>query len=141
MKSLKTLVRARQRVLDEKRRALNLLEEQEDRLNDGRSALAAEQLREAENVRNSKDGGFGYGSYLTGARMRDQAIQFGLLKLGGEIESARDEIAEAYAEIKRFELIEAAQIERARKGEARREQEELDELGLGLYRRNSAATG
>ena len=138
MKSLKTLVRARQRLLDEKRRALGELEMQADRLIEARRALADEQCREAENIRTGGGVGYGFGSYLAGVQMRDAALQEGIRQLEPRIEAARDEIAEAFAEIKRFELIEAAQIERARRAAAKREQDELDELGLNVFRRKDA---
>ncbi|MEK9661426.1 MAG: flagellar FliJ family protein [Alphaproteobacteria bacterium] len=72
--------------------------------------------------------------------MRNDAMQADLDSLGSRISAARDEIADAFAEIKRFELIEAAQQERARKEAAKREQEELDELGLNVFRRSDSAT-
>ena len=137
MKSLTTLVKAHKTVLDEKRRALNVLEEKVARLTGARAELADEKRREADLVRNGD--GYGFGGYLVGVRMRDEALHFGLEALAGEIEVARDEFAEAFAEIKRLELIEAAQAERARKQEAQREQQELDELGLSIFRRGENA--
>lgn len=138
MKGLGTLVRARQRELDDKRRALGELQDQADGIIAARDALADEQQREAELALDSPDGGFGYGAFLKASRMRDAAMQADLDGLAGRIEAARDEIADAFAEIKRFELIQAAQEERARKEAAKREQEELDELGLNVFRRNES---
>jgi len=138
MKGLATLVRARQRELDEKRRALGELQDQANEIIAARDALAGDQRREAELALDSPDGGFGYGAFLKAARMRDAAMQADLDALETRINAARDEISEAFAEIKRFELIQAAQEERARKEAAKREQEELDELGLNVFRRNEA---
>jgi flagellar export protein FliJ len=138
MKSLKTLVRARQSALDEKRQALNLLEDQADAVLSARAHLAEEQRKEAEMVAGCTDAGFGYGTYLKAARRRDAALRRDLDALAERLEAARSEVADAFAEIKRFELIEAAQIEQARKEAARREQEELDELGLTVFRRGEA---
>lgn len=140
MKSLQTLVRARQRLLDEKRRALNELEMQEDRLIAARRALADEKCREGENIRAGGGDGYGFGSYLAGVQIRDAALREGIRQLEPRIEAARDEIAEAFAEIKRLELIEAAQVERARRVAAKREQDELDELGLNVFRRSHTET-
>jgi flagellar export protein FliJ len=137
MKSLHTLIRLGQRALDEKRRALNVLQDAADRLNERRAALAREHAREAEHAAASADGGYGYGDYLAGARRRDAALLRDLQALSDRIEAARAEIAEAFAEIKRLELIEAAQAERARKQAEKREQDEANELGLNIYRRNS----
>jgi flagellar protein FliJ len=140
MKSLNTLLRVRQRELDEKRRALKLLEDESDGLHQSRAALAAEKTREAESVATSENGGFGYGSYLAAWRQRDAGLQRDIAALAERVEAARDEIADAFAEIKRYELIENAQNERQRKAAVRREQIEMDELGLGIYRRGAAET-
>ena len=121
MKGLKTLVRVRQSALDEKRRALNLLEDAAEELVRARAAIAEEQQREAEMARDSANGAYGYGSFLKASRRRDADLQGRLSAMAERLEAARGEVADAFAEIKRLELIEAAQIERARKEAARRE--------------------
>jgi flagellar export protein FliJ len=55
----------------------------------------------------------------------------------GQIEQARDALKDAFAELKKFELAAEAAEERARKKRDAREQTALDEVALGIFRRQA----
>ena len=54
-----------------------------------------------------------------------------------QLESAKDDLASAYRELKKYELIEESRKRRVRGKLARIEQQELDEVALAIHRRTS----
>ena len=53
-------------------------------------------------------------------------------ELETKLEEARDQLAEAFEELKKVELIEERDAERVRVHEAAKEQAELDEIGINM---------
>jgi flagellar biosynthesis chaperone FliJ len=55
------------------------------------------------------------------------------------IDAARDELAEAYRRLKTFEVTQEQREDAEEKEFNRREQIDLDEIGLNLHRRRTSA--
>lgn len=136
MKGLGTLIRLRKQALDDSRKVLTELERQDDALTARLAAFEAELVAEAERVRGDADASYGYGSYLAGTRLRRADIERRRAELAGHIDAARDRVAEAYRDLKRFEHAQAMAEETARKDAGRREQAALDEVALASFRRS-----
>jgi flagellar biosynthesis chaperone FliJ len=52
------------------------------------------------------------------------------------VRAASDEVAEAFRELKKFDVVKSRELRLAEERTRRREQATLDEIGLTLYRRN-----
>lgn len=136
--SLKTLIRLHKFDVDEKRRVLVALQTREDQiiaeLERGVEMLAREQQVAAAD---STEAGFIYGAFAhRWIDTRDQLTRM-LEAVRAEIVQARDALADAFSQLKTFEI---SQRERERKEKAvadKKEQIFLDEIGLNQHRRRA----
>ncbi len=141
MKSLLTLIRLRQQQLDEKRLVLTRLETEAASIKSLIENLEAEVACETEAARGDAASVYGYGNYLANARARRAGLEARLAEVGDMIAVAADEVADAFREMKRFELAQTFAEQRAAAETARREQAILDDVGLTGYRRARAPGG
>jgi flagellar protein FliJ len=141
MKALSTLIRLHTHQLDEKRRALAEAERRLDNARAQRAALDEEMMAEKATAAQGGEGAYTYGAYLQAARRRREAIDAGIAVLEKAAGEARDAVAEAFAELKKYEITKANRERRALEEANRREQELLDEMGLSMHRRNSGEGG
>lgn len=138
MKSLLTLIRLKQQQLDEKRLVVTRLESEVATINSMIENLDIEVVVESEAARGDADSSFGYGSYISSARARRRGLVERLAQVGEKIALAADEVADAFREMKRFELAQSLADQRAAAESNRREQAVLDEVGMAAYRRARA---
>lgn len=141
MKALSTLIRLHTHQLDDKRRALAEAERRLDNARAQRAALDEEMVAEKATAAQGGEGAYTYGAYLQAARRRREAIDAGIAVLEKAAGEARDAVAEAFAELKKYEITKANRERRALEEANRREQELLDEMGLSMHRRNSGEGG
>ena len=102
-----------------------------------RKASAEDQLMrllqeaEIELRRFAEDASLGWSrqGYLNGWRARRDGVLVEIEGLAIEEAGARDALAQAFEELKKYEQISEMALEGARKEEARRETAEMDELG------------
>ena len=81
-------------------------------------------------------GCYAYGAYGRVVIIRREDLEKALTELLPQIEKAREELAETFAELKKFEITKASR-DRAEEVDAnRREQTLLDELGINGHRIN-----
>lgn len=137
MKALSTLIRLHNHQLDEKRRALAEAERRLANARAQRTALDAEMLAEKATAAKGGEGAYTYGAYLQAAKRRREAIDAGIAVLEKAAGEARDAVAEAFAELKKYEITKASRERRAQEEANRIEQNLLDEMGLAIHRRNS----
>ncbi len=135
MKGLATLIRFKKWNLDEKRRALAELERLERNLRTELSDLADELQSEQVAAQSSLESGFAYADFARSVRLRRDRIDESLASIEKQAEAARDEVAEAFEELKRYELTQAGRERDARAQAERREQQTLDEVAQDAYRR------
>lgn len=135
-KGLKTLIRLSKFNVDECRRTLTALQNREDQII---AEIHAGELRLKEEQRLAAQDAAGIG-YLYGAyhqawtHTRDMMLQ-ALAAVRGEIEVAREELAEAFRQQKTYEVTQANREKRDREEADRKEQVFLDEVGSNIHRR------
>ncbi|MBS8275565.1 hypothetical protein DYI21_18390 [Thalassospira tepidiphila] len=130
-KDFKTLVRMRKWALDEKQRelgemlgVLGNLEAEKEALE---QAVIAEQKVAAENPELA---GFAYGGFANAVIAEREAIATMIAEQEEKIDVFRDEVADAFKELKTAEIAERNRVEAERAEEDKKEQDELDEIGM-----------
>ncbi|MDM7946791.1 MAG: flagellar FliJ family protein [Oceanibaculum nanhaiense] len=137
MKALITLIRLHNHQLDDKRRALAEAERRLANAKAQRAALDEELVAEKRHAAEGGEGVYTYGAYLQAAKRRREAIDAGIVVLEKAAAEARDAVAEAFAELKKYEITKANRERRELEEANRIEQNMLDEMGLAMHRRNS----
>lgn len=103
------------------------------------AVLQAEGEAEAKHAAQDPDAAWRYSAYAAGLKVRKAAIQAEIDAIAAEERGARDALAQAFEEQKKYEQV----AENARVAEvkelARRENAELDEVGMRAARRSSSA--
>jgi flagellar export protein FliJ len=137
VKGLAALIRLHTWRLDEKRRELADLQRLEDQfLEDGRR-LEAEVAAEQEFAKTSDSGSFSYGGFAVGVIERRKRIEISIAEVRRRIDDKRAEVAEAFQELKRYEITQAERLKRERAEAERRAQAGLDEISLIQHQRRS----
>jgi flagellar export protein FliJ len=135
-KSLKTLIRLAKWNVDEKRRVLTSLQAREDEI---LGIIEAEEKQLVEEQRiaaaDATGAGFLYGAYADAWLRRREQLFATLDAVRAEIAVARDHLAEAFGELKTYEITQRERERRAQAEADRKEQQFLDEIGLNIYRR------
>jgi flagellar export protein FliJ len=139
VKSLPTLIRLKQGVLDEKRLVLTRFETEAATIKLMIETLEIEVACETEAARGDAESSFGYGRYIASAKARRGGLEARLTQVEEKIAEAADEVADAFREMKRYELAQSLADQRAATEEARREQAVLDDVGMTSYRRAQAS--
>ncbi|MDF1686287.1 MAG: flagellar export protein FliJ [Parvibaculaceae bacterium] len=137
MKSRESLIRLNRFQVDERRRQVaeleTMLEEFRRREHDLDQQVQAEQ----EKAGISDIAHYAYPMFAKSMRDRRENILQSINDVSMQLESAKDDLASAYRELKKYELIEESRKRRVRGKLARVEQQELDEVALALHRRTS----
>jgi flagellar export protein FliJ len=140
MSELGTLIRLNKWKLDERRRALAELQALADRLEDERSRLEEEVQAEQAAARASGEVAFGYGAYARIVIERRKRLDQSIEQVARQVAAATEEMAEAFQELKRFELAQEGRDRRERDRQRRREGAMLDEVAVtGFARRHHGA--
>lgn len=135
-KGLKTLIRLAKFDVDEKRRLLTALQNQEDQILQD-IAQSEVRLRQEQELaaRDATGIGFIYGAYHRAWMTQRQTLFARLATIREQIEIARDALAEAFRTQKTYEVTQANREKREREEADRKEQIFLDEIGLNMHRR------
>ena len=107
-----------------------------DRLSEQVDQLQANIGREGQNSVESFESSQAYSAFLTGAMAQREKLRGSIADLGLEISAAKDDLADAYRELKSYEIAQAA---REKHKQELREREKMDEIGMGMHRRKSGA--
>lgn len=138
MKSLDTLIRLQKFELDEKRRKLAELQGLRDDMAARIERLEAQMKTEAVNALGNDEVGFAYANYISAALDRRKTMLTSLDELDQRVLAARDEVAEAFQEVKKYEVARENRQKRERAERLKRENETLDEVGVGAFTRRQA---
>jgi flagellar export protein FliJ len=134
-RGLGALIRLHDWQVDEKRRALaeklRIAEELEAR----QRALEAEAAAEARVAAGAPEAALFYGRYVEGVRKRRAALDHAMAAVEAEIAKAREEVREAFLQLKKFETAAERRARREAEERDHREQGVLDEVALNTYRR------
>ena len=139
LRGLATLIRAQRWRVDAVRREIAELEgvAAERRASAGRfeGEVVAEQAR----ARADEVGRFAYaGGYAQSVIARRAGFAQAIADVEADIALRRQDLAELFAELKRYEIVRDQRVAREAAEEARREAIVADELGLELHRRREA---
>ena len=134
-KTLSTLIRLNQFHVDERRRALKQLQEQEDATLRAIAELHERMRSEGEAAGNDPDMLRGHAAFVQGAKIKIAQFEQFLEHLAPQLEQARNELAEAFEELKKAEITKERRDSEERRERDRQEQQELDELGMLRHRR------
>lgn len=138
MRTLTTLIRVHQHKLDEKRRELADFERLRADLTARRDRLEAEIAAEQAAAKDIECGAFAYGGFALGVIGRREKLAMSLAEIDVRIEAAREEVAAAFQEVKRYEIALATRQKKLRAEIDRKEQVRLDEVSLDMHRRRTA---
>ncbi len=128
---LNTLIKLNAWGVDQKRRKLGEIMRLIDNLESQSRNLEDELVREQQAAAASpEEAGYIYGNYARAVILRRERIASSIASAETEADGAREELAEAYRELKKYETAHANRIAEAKKEEARKEQIVLDEIGL-----------
>ncbi|WP_300530074.1 flagellar export protein FliJ [Maricaulis sp.] len=83
----------------------------------------------------SKDGYLAYGSYAQAVIKRKDNIRASLNEVEAQSDALRDRLAEAFQELKKYELLEERRVARIEQAQREAEQAELDEIASIRHRR------
>lgn len=139
MTALEQLVRLHGWTLDERRRKAADLEQLADRLKADMTRIDAELEREEKTAAESPELRAAFTAYAAIARKRREKLARSVTDVEFEIERAREQVTEAFQELKRYEQALANRRARAASVVRRREQIAADEVGLEMFRRKSEA--
>jgi flagellar protein FliJ len=135
---LNPLIRFNKRALDEKQRALAVLQSQHEALAEENLALERAIAAEAKAATTAPDFAFAFANYAAATRQRQKAIGEKMRSLETEIEAARDAIRDGFRELKTYEIAQANRDEAERKALAQKVATELDEIAITVTQRRKA---
>ncbi len=134
-KGMTGMIRLHKWQLDEKRRNLVELEKMRDDLKQNLTDLQNELIAEQKKVASSPVVSITYAGYAQNVMARRVNIVNSILEIDASIEEVKDQVAEAFKELKKFEVVEQREREREMTERGRRQQIELDELAINMHRR------
>lgn len=143
MADLEGLIKLRKHAVDEKQRALAKLYRDAENLQRQRDNIV-EQMENEKRLAaemGSIDATAALGKYLEGARRKVQAFDMAIKKIETRIAAAQDDMREAFADQKKIEITQRERNTRAAKAQARKEDNEMDEVALEGYRRREEDDG
>lgn len=130
-KGVSTLIRVNEWTVDERRRELGARLKELDNLETALANLEKEVVHEQQTAAAQPEvAGFLYGTYADGVIHRREQFQAHIEAKEQEVAVARDALSEAYVELKKYEVVHENQRRRDDEEQARKDQNELDELGL-----------
>ena len=138
MSSLKNLIRLQKQQLDEKRRNLAELQNLSDRLKAELERLKEEVAAEQAAARDNPEFAFSYTNFAKAAMERGKRLTLSMGQVDIQIAVATDQMAEAFQELKRYELAEEERLKRENEKLKRKQAEMLDETALVGFRRRQA---
>lgn len=134
MKSRETLIRLKRFMVDEKRRQVTDIETMIADFERMASDLEHQIQSEQERTGVHDIAHFAYPTFAKAARQRRDNLQASVDDLRGQLDKARDELAEAFEDLKKVELMEERETDRGRQEAHAHEQAQLDEVALNLHR-------
>lgn len=135
-KGLKTLIRLSKWNVDEKQRVLVALQGREDQILAAIHEAEQSLIREQQVASQDAAGvGFAYAAFANAWLARREQLMQMLEQVRQEINRARDELAEAFNQLKTYEITQKERERRAQAEMDKKEQAFLDEIGLNIHRR------
>ncbi len=136
---LSGIVRLHKWQVDEKRRQIAELEVMRSDLEKKLNKLDSDLKDEQKNVANSNVVDINYAGYAAAVMKRRENIEASITEVNVSIENMKDDLADAFKELKKYEIVEQRAVERELHEQKKREQDRLDEISLNMFRMNRQA--
>jgi flagellar protein FliJ len=133
--TLDTLIRLHRWQVDERRRRVAELEGFAEKLREQLVRLAEERAMESQAAGANLLTQHAYPGYIRRALQRQKTLEQSLVETDQQIAQARDALAEAFQELKRYEIAQANRERLRMSAAARRERLETDAIAIENYRR------
>ena len=140
MNVIEKLIRFHKFDLDEKRRVLRDLEEQEASVQQAIDSLDQEIQSEQSFSRSQADFAPYYGGYASRNKSQRETLEGELAKAHEQVETARDVVSQAFEELKKYEITKDQQDHREYLEQERQNQIELDEVALTAHQRKGSVS-
>ncbi len=138
-KDLESLLRLHSWTVDERRRELGVLLAREEELVQFGHQMDLQFLREQKvATEDPTSAGFSFGAFAQYHRLRKEQLGRTLTALRSEIEQTRDQLADAYRQLKVYEEVQKERAKKEREEEAHKEQIAFDEIGETQFRQRNA---
>jgi flagellar export protein FliJ len=134
-KGLDGMIRLHKWQLDEKRRQMTDLERMKDDLLQKKNKMAAALIAEQQNISDTNVVNINYANYAASIMERQENLDKSIEEIDVSIEDMKDELSEAFNELKKYETVQERKAERARVKQARKDQIALDEISAQMHRR------
>jgi len=135
MSTLESLIRLHRWQVDERRRQVVELEGFSEKLRQEMARLAEERAAEQAAAGASFLARHVYPGYIRRALERQKTLEQSLAETEAQIAQARDALAEAFQELKRYEVASANRDRLRMTADARRERLETDAIAIANFRR------
>lgn len=139
MRALPNLIRLSKWALDEARRKVSDLETLKASFRQEVAELEDELGREQHAARGSMDSLITLQGYYQHVRERRGRLERSIAEIDSALERAREETSAAYRELKKYETALDHVKKRERAAIEKREQNDLDEVGIDMHRRKQAS--
>ncbi len=141
MSALDSLIRINRWKIDEQRRQLGELERLAERLRGESMRLEQELTSEQQVAAASLEAGYSYPGYARELIERRRKLADSLAEVEGQMTAAREALAGAFREMKRYEITAANRSKRERLAVDRRQRIVQDEVAMQIFRRRETANG
>lgn len=138
MKGVAAMVRVHKWKLEERSRVLQELERLRQKLQNAAAQLEAELVKEQHQARGGGAAAIAYGGYAQAVILRRQRLAQSLTEVETQTEQARQDVAAAFQELKKYEIALANRERQKQQKVARAEQATLDDLGISMHRRQNS---
>ncbi len=135
MADLKPLIRFRKHLVDEKQKMLSQLYRDAEKIEQSKQAILDQMEKESTlaNEMGSTEAHQYLGRYLEGARKKIKALDASLKKMEVRIAAAQEDIRNAFAEMKKVEIIQTRREDEEERVEDKKESDTLDEMGIERF--------
>ena len=137
MRSRDSLIRLHRFQVDEKRRHVTEIETMIADFRRKETELEQQIAAEQDRAGISDVTHFAYPTFAKAARERCENLTKSIAELETQLSAAKDDLSEAFAELKKFELLQEKETIRVKAEIAAHDQAEMDDIGLGMHRRGS----
>ena len=137
MSAIKKLIRFHRFQLDERRRGLKRLEEKLIEVDAEISAINTQIEEEKYFASQNYEGNRDLNNFLSASFARIKQKRKDRELALGQVEAAREEVREAFADVKKYEITESVGVQKELQENERRERNELDEIALNSHRRKN----
>ena len=138
MKSLSTLIRIKQREMDALKRQQGILENQREEVVKIIDGLANQLVSELKAAQEMPDMAHFFGNYSASIKQRQEMMHGHLRRVEAELDKLSLQLRERFSEMKKFDLALLNWQKRRDDAAKRREQQEMDEIGIRGYIRRDA---